>query len=550
MGAGREGDDGDDDEVDLRAALEDVTFDSEDDDGFEEFEAATPEEIVESADEPEPAAGGVDEASDEEVAALFGDLGAVELDPDGSDRAAAESATRGDAATGTAGSGLPDEEEMASEVEGLLGDLGGVEVDAGAEAGATASDAGTARTRSTVLDTGDAGGFQWLGEDVEIFSPGEGEAEAMFEEFEEASPEELFAGTDASIPGLDATDLFAAVGDGTPVSALDDGDSPATADGRPGDGPTPDAGVDAAELFDRLGDDGPAVPGAEDAADADHGPDLDAGDDPADGSADDEGAATAGAGPTPGAVAPDEPAVDESGALVGESDVDAVFERFEESTPEEVIAVADEPAADPRAGEDGPEEPIEELLGDLGGVDLEREASPDAGRTDAAAATDAGATETDVEGLLGDLSSVELEAEAGAGAGAGATAGGGGRPDPARPDRRGDPEELERTGADTHVAVGESDVDAVFERFEESTPEEVAAAGGEAAASRPEDGPAPDPFATGTDAAPDALDGAGDAEAAGEDAGTGPDDGPEASDADGGGGLLARIKSLFSGLLG
>jgi hypothetical protein len=520
-------------DLDLRGAIEDAksetakgdpeiaSFLDDEDDGdtenessdvdavFEEFEEGSVEEVIAADEEEEDEE--LKEATDDDIKSLFGDLSTVELDPDeettstGGGTTAASAKTEPPSADGTdaGGSGStadttatpPDPEETANEVEGLFDDLSGIDVPD--ESG---SSAGTAETKETVLDTGEDGmaafteedetAFQWLGEDVHVFSPDEADVDAVFDEYEAHSVEELIGGEEPV--GVAATAMYDEVEAGrSPDGATGDGVETTT-----GWATTDDAertGVDANELYDSL-EDGPAVVGDDPAADdlgiegLDPEDELDleldgsdeATSEPSAGTAVEEGtttpsvdgpieeaeAAADAASEDLEAVTPDLAAAESEEPIDGESDVDAIFERFDESTPEEVIAAAD--ASTESGGAGVADETVERLFGDLSEIELETEAPGDAEETTTGPEPGSEAAESEVEGLLGDLSGVTVEADAPGEPPTGTTA------EPrVGPMETGGEELLERTGADTHVAVGESDVDALFERFEEGSPEEI-----------------------------------------------------------------------------
>jgi hypothetical protein len=613
-GGGPEGEGGDDDAdeaggLDLQGAIEEAraedargdpeiaAFLDDGDDGggvsdvdavFEEFEEGSVEEVI-AADDEEPE-DEFAEATDDDVKNLFGDLSAVELDPDG-ETPGDDGGTTADAAgaDADASSGVPprDPEETANEVEGLFDDLSGIDVPEEDE-----PSTGTAQTQATVLDTGadaaeafaddDTGGFQWLGEDVHIFSADEADVDGVFEEYEARSVEELIApGEEDATPGVSATAMYDDLAAGRLPGAAA-GDGPGTASGWGAtDGADPD-GVAAMDLYDGLGSEAPAVAGVgADAADGEGADpdtaggdeidldDLDPGEEldlsldeddgtasaadatpdapatPAGDSTEDASADPAGATAEPSAparpredvsdVTPDlDAAGGEGPEMDSESDVDAIFERFEESTPEEVIAAAEDP--DETEAGSVADETVERLFGDLSGVELETEAAGEAEEAAAAPEPGSEAAESEVEGLLGDLSAVDVEADRDAEPATEVTAETSVGP-PA------DPADglLERTGADTHVVVGESDVDAVFERFEEGSPEEILDSVAESEAATGDETAAADAF--GTDDAVEELP-EDDAEED-DDA-----DDPETADDDGSGGIVARIKGLFAGLFG
>ncbi len=591
-----------DDGIDLESALSDALEEEGDvlqqtasgtdhavgegdpDDLFEEFDEDSPEELIQAADDPaEP------EEEEVDVSGLFEDLGEVEESTVSSTTDTADAETT--PAPDTGGVLLGDTDETAGEVEGLLDDLTTVDVE---ETDTTGT--GTAHTEPTILSTEEtrASGFQWLGEDIQIF-PSDGDPDAVFDEFDEETPEELIdAAGGAAVtatglfddladgrvthPDVDAPTGGWTAGEATPAgveaTALFDrmtaaGDPPhATADAADPD----DAGV---TTFDDAGDTGTADTTAstgtdtaeDDGLDLDLDLDLDAGTETG-GAADSAAASTGTTDATDSTTAdagtagddgldldldletddgtdaegavgidgveeaesdagvvdagtpveetgseldfdldldePGEPATNGTsaepasepesdpepeapdGAVAAESDVDAVFERFDEGSPEELIAAADaETESTPVEGIEPSEEHIDDLFGDLSAVSLtpdEREAETE----ETGEALEPGSEETvaAIEGLLGDMSPADVpepmneddtrdESVASDDEEPTFAAAAGGEPDLGDGDEP-EPDGLEQTSEDTHIAVGESDIDAFFERFNESSPEEIA----------------------------------------------------------------------------
>ncbi len=435
---------------------------------FERFEEDTPEEVAAAADaSPEsdarvpPAGEGQDSFDDRTW-----DLSGVDLEPADAEADAGASRT-GDAWP------APEPEETERAVASLLADLSGAEpgqdeditgllgdlseVDVGDAPGPAAPTDAEAETLPTVLDPEELGdtAFEWLGEDQPLLertgedthrAVGESDVDAVFESFEEATPEEVMAGA----AGVSATAMYDDHATGQPAGRARGAASPPTVEGWASSGASA-AGVSATAMYDELapdaaaGHDSPTV----------FRPGVDSGED---------------------GIDLGEVGVNRDGTVVGEADPDAVFERIEEDSPEEVMAADDaSPESDPLvppAGEGQRE--FDEQVWDLSGVGLEaEEPEPDRPTGDRADRTGDQA----VEGLLGDLSDVDLEGDATSDASEGEI------DDPAT---FVDPADGDDTG-DVHEVVGESDVDAFFERFEEDTPEEVAEP------DRPKPGRSPEP---------------------------------------------------------
>ncbi len=314
-----------------------AVFEVESDDPDAVVAAVEAETEVETGDDDSAVGvGATDDEVDDAVSGLFDDLGDVDATPDPDSDPAPEDPTADDWDR----LADPDPEETAAEVETLFGDLETVDVDsdtteidvdldAGVDAGVEAdADAdlgmGTAHTQPTVLDPAetDTGGFQWLGEDVQVFD-GDGDPDGVFETFDEETPESLFedspAGDDGAaaadtgldadavdVPGLSATTLFSGLSEGT-VEYPDDppaGDATAVAvggdvasvfagdvvatDASPGTVARPATGAGAdgpsvtdGETTDAAADDADAVAEAGTDAPADEGTAAEAGDDAA-----------------------------------------------------------------------------------------------------------------------------------------------------------------------------------------------------------------------------------------------------------------------------
>jgi hypothetical protein len=168
------------------------------------------------------------------------------------------------------------------------------------------------------------------------------------------------------------------------------------------------------------------------------------------------------------------------GAVAAESDVDAMFERMDADSPEAVVEAAADPAAETETDSvTASDERVEQLFGDLSAVSLTPSESESVA-TETGPAPEPGSEETvaAIEGLLGEMSAADVpdsmtedsppESETdqptfAAEEGTATDLGG---------DTAGD-DLLEQTGEDTHVAVGESEIDAFFERFSEDSPEEI-----------------------------------------------------------------------------
>jgi len=507
--------------IDLESALENAiekahgaddpgatAGDADPDAVFDELQEASPEEVVQTVEaiETDPTATQeTDEETEDDVEGLFGELSAVDLDPEsGRQAGAGGDASASDArASGVEVEPDPGSEETAEEVEGLFGDLSAVDLEPEEP---TTSEPAAAETRETVLEAtteepsfvdteASAGEFDWLGEDVHVFSSEEEEVDELFEEFEESSPEDVIAARTGS-PAVQTRDASATAlfdGLGRPGRIVGAADPPEPAPGWTSS-ETPDpTGVEATTMFERLAEE------AIEPAESDVGVDVETAtktEMEADTDADIEDLEAARSRPLGGPSSGKESPVEESGVVVGESDVDAVFERFEESSPEEIIATAETESLIPDIG--AVEEGVERLFRDLSGIDLSPDpagptvtppsaSTPGPSPTSAVTDPGSGTTANRIEELFGDLSDVVVEpaaavtetaetdadvVEADSFEPAGATEFE--SLSAVEADSVGSEEMLERTGEDTHLAVGESDVNAVFERFEETSPEEVA----------------------------------------------------------------------------
>lgn len=247
------------DDADIESALagileegddEEELFEGGDDDPdaiLEAFDEETPEEVIGAETETDNETGETvgSDGTDEAVSGLFEDLGdvnptPVDIEPEGGPATGGETVTDAggetETETDTADVTDPSVTEATDEVEGLLDDLTtvDVDVDSAPESGSATDEPGTetptAHTQPTVLDPEEteATGFQWLGEDVQVFSGSrEGDPDAVLETYEESTPEEVIAAA-AETDGVSATDLFGDIGEGGP-------DYPATPESENGE---------------------------------------------------------------------------------------------------------------------------------------------------------------------------------------------------------------------------------------------------------------------------------------------------------------------------
>ena len=481
-----------DEGIDLESALSDALDDEGDvleqtasgtdhavgegdpDDLFEEFEEDSPEELIQAADEP-------DESEDEvDVSGLFEDLGEVEESTVSAPATETETAETADSAPAEGGEEilLGDTDETAGEIEGLLDDLTTVDVEEGDTSGT-----GTAHTEPTILSTEEtaATGFQWLGEDIQIF-PSDGDPDAVFDEFDEETPEELIE--TASDDGVTATALFDDLADGAVTHPDVDARSGGWSAGDAGR-----AGVEATALFDRMtaATDPPETAPA-DAASTDEGGDA--------------GVTTFG--DTETADADRGSAADTAGADAGtESDdgIDLDLDLETDTADPAETDTADTDTTDPAAADTG-------TTANDDGLDLDLDLETDTDATDTAESeTEAGSVAIDLDSIDEAESDAETEtADAGV-VDAGAPVEETGseldfdldldEPDATTNGASADPEQAPTPDTDSEpdtqpapdgAVAAESDVDAVFERFDEGSPEELIAAADDESESTPVEG--------------------------------------------------------------
>lgn len=388
--------------------------------------------------------------------------------------------------------GRAPEEGVEEAVGDLLGDLSEVPGEDGDRAATDLRDRTGDDDDALFVEVGDGGHWRPVGDAA---------VDEVFEDFEEDTPEEVAAAADRP---HDHPDPHPAAGPAAPDPSddaggpTDDGGLAAWSGSSPGDGgPTRTERVRSALSDVEVGNGGTGVAG--------------------------DGGLVARTG-------------EDVHRAAGESDVDSVFEGFEEETPEEVIDAAETADAPDRTAPET-EDDVEGLVGDLSGVDLDPdpgvapEAPPTAPEDPEAAVEDLfsdlpdvgerdpGETESEVESLLGDLSTVTVGGETDSTTAAdldaahpdspdtaadgehppaeatGSPAESAGSPveadDAAVPDPDPAPAEpsvldtgeagggFQWLGEDVHVLEGESDVEGVFEDFEEDTVEEIVASADE-----------------------------------------------------------------------